>query len=328
MANFLHKCNQGHLQEIVGLSMAVSEAVTGSAQMMREVREVDHRSQTIAAAAEEMVASVRDISHSSESATNDAAEAQNHAGQAKVKADQAVTTMESIARAVADAAAKVDGLADASARIGDIVQQIEAIAKQTNLLALNATIEAARAGDAGKGFAVVATEVKNLANQTAKATEDIRSRITHLRSEMAAIVSSMEEGAEAVHKGQEVISATGQSMHMVTERVAAVTDKIRDIAAILGQQKEASAEISSGIAAMSSENVKTISGIIDTMDKADTIITGAVADLAKLEIKDFTVHVAKSDHVIWRKRLAQILVGRLALKANELADHHQCRLGK
>jgi len=148
---------------------------------------------------------------------------------------------------------------------------------------------------------------------------------------MAAIVSSMEEGVEAVHKGQEVISATGQSMHMVTERIAAVTDKIREIAAILGQQKEASAEISSGIAgiaAMSGENVKTISSIIDTMDKADAIITGAVGELSKLEIKDFTINVAKSDHVIWRKRLAQMLVGQLALKANELADHHQCRLGK
>ncbi len=74
-------------------------------------------------------------------------------------------------QAVADTNAKVKGLADSAQKIGDVVQLITDIADQTNLLALNATIEAARAGEAGKGFAVVASEVKNLATQTARATD-------------------------------------------------------------------------------------------------------------------------------------------------------------
>ena len=105
---------------------------------------------------------------------------------------------------------RVDALARASQRIGEIVAQIEAIAKQTNLLALNATIEAARAGEAGKGFAVVATEVKNLANQTARATDDIRGRIATLKSDMDAIVATMRAGAETVGAGQEAVRLTSR----------------------------------------------------------------------------------------------------------------------
>ncbi|MBY0429640.1 MAG: CZB domain-containing protein, partial [Rhodospirillales bacterium] len=224
-----------------------------------------------------------------------------------------------------------DGLAQASAQIGDIVNQIEAIAKQTNLLALNATIEAARAGEAGKGFAVVASEVKSLANQTAKATVDIRTRIESLRGEMASIVSSMQEGAHAVEKGQEVIVATGEGMRQISHEVQNVTAKIGEISSILSQQTEAVSEVSQGIgiiAEMAARNVRGIGQVLDVMARSDQFIAASVTELMALELTDKTVLVAKSDHMIWRKRLAEMLAGRATLKPNELADHHQCRLGK
>ncbi|MGE5547339.1 MAG: methyl-accepting chemotaxis protein [Solirubrobacterales bacterium] len=331
MARKLEERALAELKRNVEMSVNINEAVTDTAGMMRDITEVDRRSQTIAAAAEELVASVGEIARNSESAAEDACAAQTAASEGQTAADQAVETMREIAQAVDAAAAKVDALAQASVQIGDIVNQIEAIARQTNLLALNATIEAARAGEAGKGFAVVAGEVKHLANQTARATEDIRTRIALLRQEMATIVDSMQQGARAVEQGQEVILATGDSMRRVAEQVAGVTAKMQDIAAILTQQTDASSEVSAGITAiaeMAGRNVVAITGVVEVMDRSAAVISRTLGEMAKLEIKDLTIHVAKSDHMIWRKRLADMLVGRESLDPSELSDHTQCRLGK
>ena len=331
MANQLEAQALGLLKQNVSMSVNINEAVTETAAMMRDIGEVDRRSQTIAAASEQLVHSVNEISSSSNGAASDARSAHEAAVTGQRAADQAVASMTTIAAAVQDSMAKVEALAQASAQIGGIVNQIEAIAKQTNLLALNATIEAARAGEAGKGFAVVAHEVKGLANQTARATVDIRGRIDGLRQEMSTIVQSMEEGARAVEKGQDVVLSTGDTMRQVADQVAHVTQKMGDIAAILHQQTAASSEVAEGvsvIAQMSTRNVAAISRIADIMDDSCGGIAIVLQEMVKLDIPDVTIHVAKSDHVIWRKRLADMLVGRTSLNPSELADHTSCRLGK
>jgi methyl-accepting chemotaxis protein len=321
----------GQLQQNVAMSVNVSEAMTLTAGMMRDISEVDHRSQTIAAASEQLVTSVNEIARNSNAAAEDARTAQQAAVAGQESAERAVESMSTIARAMEEAMTKVEGLAQASAQIGGIVNQIEAIAKQTNLLALNATIEAARAGDAGKGFAVVAHEVKGLANQTARATVDIRGRIEQLRSEMGAIVRSMEDGSRAVEQGQDVIEATGSTMRQVAEQIAEVTHKMGDIAAILTQQTSASAEVADGVAViaqMSTRNAAAVTSVADCMDGSSKLIQASLQEMMKLDLPDATIHVAKSDHMIWRKRLADMLVGRESLNPGELADHTTCRLGK
>jgi len=320
-----------NLKSTVQIAVECGDAMVSIAEMTRDVNEVNGRSQAIAAAAEEMVASVKDIAHTSEAAAADADTVEASARDGMRSANLAVTTMHNIARAVEDAAAKVDSLADASAQIGQIVESIEAIAKQTNLLALNATIEAARAGEAGKGFAVVAGEVKNLANQTAKATDDIRNRISHLRTEMSTIVVSMENGAKAVKEGEEVIATTGDGMRAIGEQIAGVTSKMQEIASILSQQSEASTEVAQGvtmIADMSMRNSDEINRVADAMDKANAVIVERVQSLATRDISHKVVYLAKSDHTAFKKNVMDTLIGRKTLKADELADHHGCRLGK
>ena len=319
------------LDRMVGVSVALNDAVIAAASMTRDVREVDHRTQSIAAATEEMVATVKDIASNSEAAAAEAQMAHEAANSGKSAADRSVTTMESIARAVEDAAAKVDTLQEAALQISDMVGEIDGIAKQTNLLALNATIEAARAGEAGKGFAVVASEVKNLANQTSNVTDEITKRIENLRSEMNVIVASMEEGANAVAAGREVIQTTGDEMDTISTRITDVTTRMGEIANVLAQQTDASNEVSQGIsviAQMASKNVASIDTVVNAMDTADKGITADMDDVMTMQVPNATILRAKSDHVIWKKKLAEMVIGRTALNPDELADHTSCRLGK
>ncbi len=331
LADALHGRALNEAKRVVEISIHANESVTATAEMMREVTHVDKRAHEIAAAARQLKTSVLEISQSITSANDEAQTAHQLTEQGQRAADEAVATMESIARAVESAAARVDALAQASEQIGEIVNQIEAVAKQTNLLALNATIEAARAGEAGKGFAVVASEVKNLANQTARATDTIRTRISGLREEMSAIVVSMQEGADAVQQGRTTIAQTGEDMREINHQVVSVGGRIRDISAIMTQQSQASDQVASDIAViaeMTRSNVTSISNVIGIMDDLDPIVAATVGELTKFEIKDLTLHLAKSDHMIWRKKLAEMLVGRVTLKPDELTNHHTCRLGK
>lgn len=157
--------------------------------------------QTVASAAEEMASSVREIS--------------------RQVADASKITTEAVEQ-VSQTNERVEQLVRAADRIGEIVKMITDIASKTNLLALNATIEAARAGEAGKGFAVVASEVKTLANQTAKATEEIGGQITEIQSSTASAASAMRGIGETISK----VNNISQSIAAAVEEQSAATGEI------------------------------------------------------------------------------------------------------
>jgi methyl-accepting chemotaxis protein len=177
---------------------------------------------TVAAAAEEMAASVGEI-------TRQVADAANMARRA---AEQAGATD-----------ATVRGLAEAAQKIGEVVRLISDIAGRTNLLALNATIEAARAGDAGKGFAVVASEVKQLAAQTAKATEEIGRQIGDIQASTGAAVSAIQGIGEVVREVDQIAGAIAAAV----EQQGAAT---REIARGAGQAASGTGEVSGSVAAI------------------------------------------------------------------------------
>ena len=201
--------------------------------------------QTVAAASEELSASIGDIGR---------------------QVSQASTVARQAAAEGQRTNATISGLAQAVQRIGDVVALIDDIASQTNLLALNATIEAARAGDAGKGFAVVASEVKALATQTAKATDDIRSQIGTVQSETGSAVAAIHSISSTILKVNDISSSVAAA---VEEQTAATHEITRNVQQAAASTKEVS---------------RNISGVSDAVERAGETASAMLAaadDLAR-----------------------------------------------
>ena len=179
--------------------------------------------QAVAAAAEELSASIREISRQ-------------------------VTETASAARSAADESertnAQVAELAQAASRIGDVVRLINDIAGQTNLLALNATIEAARAGEAGKGFAVVASEVKNLAAQTAKATEEIATQISAMQAATQDAVGAITAIGGRIDEISRLASAVAAAVEEQGAATAEIARSVQDAAAATSEVSQAMRQLS------------------------------------------------------------------------------------
>jgi methyl-accepting chemotaxis protein len=244
---------------VKGVAAAATELATtatalqdGAAETLREAATVTDAAQdatgnvqSVAAATDELSASIGEITRQVSDSTRMAAEA---AGQA------AHTNRE------------VEALAQAAARISEVVRLINDIAGQTNLLALNATIEAARAGEAGKGFAVVASEVKNLAAQTAKATDEIGAQIAAVQGETAKVVDAI--------RG---IGGTIERMSSFTSAIAAAVE----------QQGAATSEIARSVQHAANGTATVTSRMVGVRERAEhsgqaaTDVTGAASELSR-----------------------------------------------
>jgi len=220
--------------QVVNTVSSATEEMRASAESMTQTADnTNHQATTVAAAAEEATANVQAVSAAAEELSSSINEISRQVSQSSQIAQQAVKQAD-------DTDKQIQGLAEAAARIGEVVNLITDIAEQTNLLTLNATIEAARAGEAGKGFAVVASEVKNLANQTAKATEEIGSQIGGIQGATADAVTAIQEIGRVIAQ----INETSGAVAAAVEEQGAAT---QEIAANVEQAAAGTAEVSSSI---------------------------------------------------------------------------------
>jgi len=205
----------------LAMSSTSEETSRQSSAVAAAAEEATTNVQTAAAAAEELSASIKEISSQVQESTE-------VAGRAVSQAESTNLT--------------VQGLAESAQKVGEVVKLINDIAAQTNLLALNATIEAARAGDAGKGFAVVASEVKSLANQTAKATEEIAAQINDIQTATGEAVTAIDGIGKTITGVNEIATGIASA---VEEQAAATQEIARNVTEAAKGTQEVSSNISS-----------------------------------------------------------------------------------
>jgi len=331
LAERLEEEARRRLASTVAISASSNELAVGLLAILDSSRKNSDQAQAIAAAVEEMSATIREIGGYSDQVAREAEELRQVASEGGRQVEEAVGTMGQVVEAVRQTGGRIDTLADASEQIGEIVGTIDDIAEQTKLLALNASIEAARAGEAGKGFAVVAGEVRALAQKTAEATEEVRRRIDALKKEMEGILEATRAGEHSVSAAQEAIGRLGETIAQMGGRIDGVTQRMGEVASLLGQQTQATNEISQGIAAIAANarsDREKVEGIVEAAERLEEQIKSELAAVAGFEFPDKILYLAKADHILWKKRLMAMATGRSELRPEELADHRSCRLGR
>jgi len=251
----------GHNAET--LASSAEELTAVSQQMAGNAEETSAQSGVVSAASEEVSKNVQTVSTGTEEMSASIKEIAQNSNEAARVAGEAVKVAETTN-------ATISKLGESSEEIGQVIKVITSIAEQTNLLALNATIEAARAGEAGKGFAVVANEVKDLANQTAQATEEISGKIGAIQDDTKSSVDAIEKISEVINKISDISSTIASAVEEQTATTAEIGRNVNEAA-------KGTAEIAQNITGVAQAAQSTTQGATDTQ--------GASSELSKMAVE-------------------------------------------
>jgi methyl-accepting chemotaxis protein len=255
------------VENILGIVASQATQMESTAQNMSGIAEKTRdQSNTVSTAADQASSSVQTVATAAEELSASVDEISRQVTHSSKISGEAVTAAEDTNQTIRD-------LAEAAQRIGDVVDLINDIASQTNLLALNATIEAARAGDAGKGFAVVASEVKNLATQTAQATEDIGNQISSIQTTTKQAVDAIEGIGSTIGEMNEIATAIASAVEEQGAATGEISRNVQEAAAGTQQVSENISEVRSGSEQTESSSNEVLSASRELSDKFGNLQT-------------------------------------------------------
>lgn len=319
------------LKNVVELSMSAVDVSVSTAHILSGTREVQGASASMASAVEELAASVGEIENSARQAAGAVQESSRLTNEGMRELSDLQNDIVRTGDVFDTVSHKTNDLKSVVENLGKVVDLISRIAGQTNLLALNATIEAARAGEHGKGFAVVANEVKTLSRQTSEATETIRNQISQLTSSFSEVTASIQTVRNTVDGVVDKAQKVADDFDRINENSSSISSQVSELAGIIAQQRSAVDLLAKNMVVVktkSETNLKAVDVLADQTDRSVKMIEDWRLQMANEDIQNKVLYLAQADHLLWKKRLLDMAVGRSNMKASDLTDHTLCRLGK
>lgn len=311
-----------------------SRPLLASDRLAQETRRQKEQIEQLAAVSEEYSASLVEVASRVDFVSRAAKEAKERVLLGGDRVAGALDGMVETGDAVDQLRERVRALGDAVQPIASVMRIIEEIADQTNLLALNAAIEAARAGEHGRGFAVVASEVRRLAEKTNQSVHEVQRRIAVVREGTQQVLEAMQQVAERMNQGVELAKEGQRALEEIGEVIEEALRPIDEIALSVEEQSKAIEQTAAGVQEMAraSEAVQEAADqlVVMVSDLQDVLKSARErgAEMTLILSDEDIVELTRADHLLWVQRLRAMLLGRERIRAEDVTDHTQCRLGR
>ncbi len=302
--------------------------------MILDVNKQTEMVSNAAANSEEMSATTEDISNYVQDSYKSTNENILSSKESIDKINQSFKVFDETIRKTNNVQENMNQVTSETKKINDMVGIIKNVAEQTNLLALNASIEAARAGEHGKGFAVVANEIKKLAEDTKIQVEYIRKTVGTLVQEIAKTSGELDEVIQSFDHSKSVITDAFESINTMNDSLGGISNTFMQISANIEEQTAASQEMSSNLmvitekaSILKDETIKTGQAFYDISKIIDEIRILGYNQAECIEMPT-QIEICISDHLVWRWRVYNMILGFVQLDENAVGTHTICRLGK